>query len=153
MLNIGDILENKYRIDQLLSKGGFGRVWKAYDTILEREVAIKELIEVKEEQLDSFVKEMQTLTKLEVLSDERSYNSSEQIIPIGRLDSNLFVLNETNVSRRHCVLTREEDKWLLTDLRSTVGTYVGDKKISNIYLFPGVENITIGTTKCRLILK
>jgi serine/threonine protein kinase len=65
MLNPGDFLENKYRIDQALSRGGFGRVWKAYDTILEREVAIKELLEVEQEQLESFVKEMQTLAKLD----------------------------------------------------------------------------------------
>ena len=64
MLNPDDFLENKYRIDQALSRGAFGRVWKAYDTILEREVAIKELIEVKQEQLESFIKEMQTYTGL-----------------------------------------------------------------------------------------
>lgn len=90
--------------------------------------------------------------KLEVLSDERSYSSSEQIIPIGRFDSNLFVLDEINISRRHCALIREENKWILIDLGSTTGTYVSDKKVNKIYLFPGVENITIGTTKCRLIL-
>lgn len=46
MLNPGDFSENKYRIDQALSRGAFGRVWKAYDTILEREVAISEFMEI-----------------------------------------------------------------------------------------------------------
>lgn len=90
--------------------------------------------------------------KLEVLSDKRNYSSSEQIISIGRLDSNLFVLNENEISRRHCVLVREEDKWILMDMGSAIGTCVGDKKINKAYLFPGVENIIIGKTKCRLIL-
>lgn len=90
--------------------------------------------------------------KLEVLSDKRNYSSSEQIISIGRLDSNLFVLNENEISRRHCVLVREEDKWILMDMGSAIGACVGDKKINKAYLFPGVENIIIGKTKCRLIL-
>lgn len=90
--------------------------------------------------------------KLEVLSDKRTYNSSEQIISIGRLNSNLFVLDEMEISRRHCVLVRDEDKWILIDLGSAIGTCVGDKKINKAYLFPGVENIIIGKTKCRLIL-
>jgi serine/threonine protein kinase len=97
-------------------------------------------------------KDKNCYAKLEVLSDKRSYNSSEQIISIGRLNSNLFVLNEMNVSRRHCVLVRDEDQWILIDLGSTVGTYVNDKKVSKIFLLLGVENITIGTTKCKLIL-
>lgn len=82
MLNPGDFLENKYRIDELLSRGAFGRVWKAYDMIL----------------------------------------------------------------------YRDEDQWILIDLGSAVGTHVDDKRIIKIYLSAGVENITIGTTKCRLIL-
>jgi serine/threonine protein kinase len=90
--------------------------------------------------------------KLEVLSDKRNFSSSNQIIPIGRFNSNLFVLEEGEISRRHCVLVREEDKWVLVDLGSTTGTRVGDKKVGKAYLFPGVEFVTIAKTKCRLIL-
>jgi len=64
MLKIGDILGGTYRIEKLLNRGGFGRVWLADDTILNREVAIKELIEVDETRIDDFVREMQIVAKL-----------------------------------------------------------------------------------------
>lgn len=64
MLNIGDILGGTYRIEKLLNRGGFGRVWLAYDTILNRDVAIKELIEVDETRIDDFVREMQIVANL-----------------------------------------------------------------------------------------
>jgi len=64
MLKIGDILGDTYRIEKLLNRGGFGRVWLAFDTILDRDVAIKELIEVDETRIDNFVREMQIVANL-----------------------------------------------------------------------------------------
>ena len=37
----GDVLAGRYRLDAIIGAGGVGRVWRAQDTILEREVAIK----------------------------------------------------------------------------------------------------------------
>ena len=42
-LSKGQILSDKYRIEQLLGEGGLGCVYKATDTMLSRPVAIKEL--------------------------------------------------------------------------------------------------------------
>lgn len=64
MLKTGEILADTYRIEKLLNRGGFGRVWLAYDTILNRDVAIKELIEVDEDCIDNFVREMQIVANL-----------------------------------------------------------------------------------------
>lgn len=64
MLKVGDTLGGTYLVEKLLNRGGFGRVWLASDTILERYVAIKELIEVDESRVDNFIREMQTVAKL-----------------------------------------------------------------------------------------
>lgn len=64
MLKIGDILGETYRIEKLLNRGGFGRVWLAVDTILKQYVAIKELIEVDESRIENFIREMQIVARL-----------------------------------------------------------------------------------------
>ncbi len=42
ILAVGTILENRYRLDQLMGYGGMGALYRAYDTHLNRVVAIKE---------------------------------------------------------------------------------------------------------------
>ncbi|MDD2735210.1 MAG: protein kinase [Desulfuromonadaceae bacterium] len=64
MLKVGDTLGGTFIIEKLLNRGGFGRVWLAADTILERYVAIKELIEVDESRIDNFIREMQIVARL-----------------------------------------------------------------------------------------
>ena len=42
---IGQIINNRYRIDELIAKGGFGAVYRAYDLNLKRPCAVKENLE------------------------------------------------------------------------------------------------------------
>jgi len=65
MLKVGDSLGDAYQIKKLLNQGGYGRVWLANDKMLDREVAIKELIEVDTSRIDTFVREMQIVANLE----------------------------------------------------------------------------------------
>jgi serine/threonine-protein kinase len=37
----GAVVANKYRVDRLIARGGMGAVWEAWDTSLERKVALK----------------------------------------------------------------------------------------------------------------
>jgi serine/threonine protein kinase len=43
-LSNGRVIHGRYRLDEVLASGGFGRVWKAYDQTLRADVAIKEML-------------------------------------------------------------------------------------------------------------
>lgn len=43
-LRTGELLFGKYRIEKIVGRGGYGRVYKARDTLMDRDVAVKELL-------------------------------------------------------------------------------------------------------------
>jgi serine/threonine protein kinase len=63
-LNIGDLLDSKYRIQQRLGGGGFGEVYLAEDELLKRQVAIKLLRNQEPDRQADLVHEMQSLNQL-----------------------------------------------------------------------------------------
>lgn len=58
------ILENRYRIEGLLARGGMGAIYKAFDTNLNMSVAIKENILQTPEHIDQFKREALILARL-----------------------------------------------------------------------------------------
>lgn len=76
---IGQFIAN-YRIDSLIGKGGMGTVYKAYDTRLEREVALKLMhpqIAAHQEFRERLKTEAQTVAKLDHPSIVKIYDFNE----------------------------------------------------------------------------
>jgi serine/threonine protein kinase len=54
MLESDFVVNQRYKIVALMGQGGFGAVYKAFDTVLERECAIKESLDATEEAIRQF---------------------------------------------------------------------------------------------------
>lgn len=63
-LNVGQIIEGRYRIVKQLGEGGFGMVYKAWDMRLENHCAIKENIDTSTEAERQFTREAKLLAGL-----------------------------------------------------------------------------------------
>jgi two-component system NtrC family sensor kinase len=66
-------------------------------------------------------------------------------ITIGRDVGNTIQLHDTEISRRHAVLTREGRRYKLVDNRSSNGTFINGKRLSTHVLAAGDE-LTLGST-------
>ena len=65
-------------------------------------------------------------------------------LSIGRNEHNDIVINDSFVSSEHACITVRKHSYLLTDLASTNGTYVNDRKIeADMPLAPG-DRIIVG---------
>ena len=60
----GDIVDDRYRVDDLLAYGGMSAVYRAYDTNLQVEVAIKENYFHTPQAIEQFKREARVLAKL-----------------------------------------------------------------------------------------
>lgn len=69
-------------------------------------------------------------------------------VSVGRIPDNEIVLDDVTVSRRHAVLVRNGDSWLVRDLRSLNGTYLNQKRVDEAHFGHGDE-LQIG--KYRLV--
>lgn len=67
-LNAGQILHERYRIEQLLGQGGFGAVYKAWDSTFEVSCAVKETSETTPEARRQFLREARLLHTLRHLN-------------------------------------------------------------------------------------
>ncbi|HEY73032.1 MAG TPA: serine/threonine protein kinase [Thermoflexia bacterium] len=63
-LSAGQVLENRYRIAKLLGQGGFGAVYRAWDTRLSRPCALKENLDASPDAARQFEKEAAILANL-----------------------------------------------------------------------------------------
>lgn len=71
-------------------------------------------------------------------------NLVRQSYSIGRAEDNAIRLTERNVSRRHARLERSEDGWVLTDLNSETGCFVGERQVEGSQAIGHGDRIRIG---------
>lgn len=64
LLTAGQVLNNRYRIVAMLSRGGFGAVYRAWDLTLNGPCAVKESSDTSPEAVNQFQREAQLLFKL-----------------------------------------------------------------------------------------
>lgn len=69
---------------------------------------------------------------------------------IGRLPGNSIVINDPDISRRHCVIERDGGAYNIYDLGSRNGTLVNGQRVQRTELQPG-DVITLGGTIARFL--
>src|SRR5262245_18475076 len=80
----------------------------------------------------------------ELLTLETIAGGAERVIPlsdpvyrIGRQNDNTIVIDDQLASRRHCVIERSDSGYVLRDLESHIGTWVGKSRIREVRLTDG----------------
>jgi len=75
----------------------------------------------------------------------RSFYLTGERIRIGRGMDNEVILKDISVSRRHCILYKEDDKWFVEDRSSDNGTFIDGNPVEKAPLEPG-QYLQIGRT-------
>lgn len=73
-----------------------------------------------------------------------TYPLEGDLISIGRDASNMLVVNDPEVSRRHARIYRQGGQYFIEDLGSTNGTAVNGARLEAAYALRGGELITLG---------
>jgi pilus assembly protein CpaF len=77
-----------------------------------------------------------------------TYDRSE--INVGRVQGNDLMLPKGNVSKRHARLLFRDGRFIVTDLKSTNGTYVNGRKIAQATIVREGDKIYIGDFVLRI---
>jgi CheY-like chemotaxis protein len=78
-----------------------------------------------------------------------SYELGTRWVTIGRGDKNAFQIVETSVSSQHCEVLLRGNELAVRDLRSTNGTFIEDRTVTEAVLRPG-QTLRLGEVELRL---
>jgi general secretion pathway protein E len=106
-------------------------VWRAYAARVEKSIA---------------------MPRLEIISSgrKRTVRFNGPKITIGRSEDNHLVLADRVASRHHCQIERQGGSFLLKDLKSHNGTWMGENQVLEAALSFG-DTLRIGSTYIRLL--
>ena len=80
----------------------------------------------------------------EVEGRPQRYRITGPEVFLGRSSENEVVLNDFSVSRRHAVIRRENERWVIVDQNSTNGVKVNGRFVASSPIAPG-DVLTVGT--------
>ncbi len=80
----------------------------------------------------------------EVEGRPQRYRLTGPEVFLGRSSENEVVLNDFSVSRRHAVIRREAERWVIVDQNSTNGVKVNGRFVTSSPIVPG-DVLTVGT--------
>lgn len=66
------------------------------------------------------------------------------VLTIGREAGNNIVINDAEVSRKHCQFVFQGGKYILTDLGSTNGTFINGQRLTGQHILQSGEVISLG---------
>src|SRR6476469_1953641 len=81
---------------------------------------------------------------------ERRESFDKNEINVGRVQGNDLMLPKGNVSKHHARLLYRDGRFIVTDLKSTNGTYVNGRKISQATIVREGDKIYIGDFVLRI---
>lgn len=82
-------------------------------------------------------------------NNQREHIFEQDIITIGtREDNDLVLAADDTISRQHCHIIQEDDRYLLIDRNSTNGTHINGVRVREAYISPGAT-IAVGNTHIR----
>src|SRR5579862_575101 len=81
---------------------------------------------------------------------ERKESFDKNEINVGRVQGNDLMLPKGNVSKRHARLLYRDGRFIVTDLKSTNGTYVNGRKIAQATIVREGDKIYIGDFVLRI---
>ncbi|MFI5457555.1 MAG: FHA domain-containing protein [Isosphaerales bacterium] len=90
---------------------------------------------------------MPWLKMLEGETPGRAFPLIKQVTVLGRDPACEIVLSDHGASKRHAKITRKDDGFTIEDLKSTNGTRVGNRDLTEPCRLEGDELIGIGDTQ------
>lgn len=74
----------------------------------------------------------------------KTFELTKNEIHIGRDINNEIVINDAEISRRHCRFSLQGDTYLFEDLGSTNGSFINEQRLSAPHTLRAGENIRLG---------
>src|ERR671938_1972818 len=87
---------------------------------------------------------MVTLVLTEKGGESKQLSFDKDEVTLGRVQGNDIVLPKGNVSKRHCRILSHSGRYSVEDLKSTNGTYINGRKITETTPVSGADKIYVG---------